>query len=224
MKLIVFLFSQVAFSQLESKRSVCPMLNALANRGLINCTFTLPQITKVFSEQLNLDPSVSAALFNGAIEKGLNATAAKDSLSLTSINAPGVSEHDASLVREDFALSASFQDYLTVDPKLVAQLVASNSTPGGLTAADLGRFRKSRIIDSKSRNQNFTFSQSIAIRSAGESALMTLIFGKNGTIPTSDLETFFLREQFPRTYVKPADPITFRIFEASLKEALFLFQ
>jgi hypothetical protein len=198
------------------------MLNTLRNHGYIKSSFTLPQLTKVFSDRLNIDANVTAVLFNGAISKGLNNTAKMDSLSLSSINAPGVSEHDASLVRKDFALTKTMAEFLKVDAGLVTKLLNTSSV-GSLSKQELGQFRKMRILDSKLNNPKFVFNQDIAIRAAGESALISLVFGRNNTMQSTLIRKFFIEQRLPYGF-QVAERITFPRFEAALREALFLFQ
>jgi hypothetical protein len=226
MKLTILFVAALVASQ--QPRSVCPMLNTLANHKHLPVnggSFNLTRLARVFDQVLNVDGNVTGILFNGAISKGLNSTVDKTSISLTSINTPGVSEHDASLVRKDYALSSTLQEFLMVNKTLVGQLAVSAANKKCLTASDIGKFRKSRVLDSQRNNPKFVYNQDIAIRSAGESALILLIFGgAEKCIPLDVMRKFFLEEKFPITFVKPSTRITLPLFQAALTESLLLAQ
>jgi hypothetical protein len=224
---LLFLVGAAFASNPTPARSVCPMLNTLANHYHLpynGTSFNLSAATKVFDEVLNIDSTVAAVLFNGAIARGLNSTSDRSSISLTSINAPGFSEHDASLVRVDYALARSEKEFLDANLSLVIDLLGTAADKKCITLSEISRFRKSRVMDSAQRNPKFIYNQDIAIRAAGESALIFLVFGKDGCIPLDVAWNLFARERFHKAFVRPVERITFARFEATLRQALVLAQ
>ncbi|KAJ3286210.1 hypothetical protein HK104_009140 [Borealophlyctis nickersoniae] len=184
-------------------RSPCPMLNALANHGL------LPR------DGHNIPPKqyVSALKEVGCAVDFCGALAAA-SLALvpTRKNAAGETvfglddlrkhlgiEHDASLTRNDFNLSP-VHDNWSLDQTLYAQLRSfANPDTGRLDVTSLAKARKTRQADSKARNPDANFGPKQFTLAHGEAAIFLNFFGhQHGfEVPVNVADAVFLEERLP---------------------------
>lgn len=143
-------------------RSACPMLNALANHGVLphdgkNVTFK--ELNAKVRECFNFAPSFCffAPKFSADF---MNKSYWNDRFDLADLNlhANNAIEHDASLTRQDAAL---VPDQGKPDQALVDDLLseATGKTPDGslkLTDSDLARALSKRRADAKKTNKEYS--------------------------------------------------------------------
>jgi hypothetical protein len=193
-------------------RSACPCMNTMANHGYFprdGSSITKEQVKTVFKNVLNFGEDVSEFFFNSVISSGLNDTAT--TISLKSINTHGRTEHDASLVRNDFY----FGDALKINQTLVQALIKKASNGKSLTFGELASFRNDRARDSISINPKFTFGTREQFIAFGEAALLYLVLqDSQGNIPVSSIASFLGEEKLPDGYVPPKE--TMRMFKVGL--------
>ena len=143
-------------------RSACPMLNALANHGILphdgkNITFT--ELNTRIRQTFNFAPSF--CFFAPKFSAGfLNRSYASDRFDLVELNlhSDKAIEHDASLTRQDAAL---VPDQGRPDQQLVDELLqeATGKMPDGslqLTIPDLSRALSKRRADAKKTNKEYS--------------------------------------------------------------------
>jgi len=190
---------QFAAPTAADSRGPCPGWNVLANHGFINrngrnisyVSFRTA-VNQVFgipnavTDLAAVNAHIQAQIFPGGV------LASMDSLS----NTHNIIEHDASLTRDDQRLG----DAINVSPALVNAFLPDLNAV--LKRDDIAKFRMRRILDSKSRNPDFTWKltsqQPVA---AGESAFLHTILGRgNGTMPARWLYEFLKNERLPGGY------------------------
>lgn len=177
-------------------RSACPMLNAMANHGI------LPHDGKNISfKELNVKVRQTfnfAASFCFFVPKFaadfLHRSYWTDRFDLAELSLHNAIEHDASLTREDVALAP---DQGKPDLKLVHDLLkeATGTMPDGsprLTIPDLSRALSKRRIDARQSNKDYTESTFHNIFGSSNSSTMLVLFA--GSIP--DLTPMLTEERF----------------------------
>jgi hypothetical protein len=143
-------------------RSPCPMLNAMANHGILphdgkNITFR--ELNTKIRQTFNFAPSFCFFVPKFSADF-LHKSYFKDTLDLEdlSLHSEEAIEHDASLTRQDAAL---VPDQGKPDLKLVHDLLneATEKMPDGsprLTIPDLSRALSKRRVDAKRTNKDYT--------------------------------------------------------------------
>src|ERR1700760_3949194 len=141
-------------------RSACPMLNAMANHGILphdgkNIPFTelsakIRQTFNFASTFCYFVPKLAADFLNRSYWTGR--------LDLEELSLHNAIEHDASLTRQDTAL---VPDQGKPDLKLVHDLLkeATGKMPDGsprLTTSDLSRALSKRRVDARKTNKDYT--------------------------------------------------------------------
>ncbi|KAJ1556143.1 hypothetical protein HK405_006324 [Cladochytrium tenue] len=193
-------------------RSPCPMLNAMANHGYINKTgvnIALGDVIRVLESDTIGYPSMISFLHPMFVGLWVKFNPNKN----VDLEAFDVFDHDASLTRQDFALTG----HRGVDKELVAQLLAQANGKGYLDYDDLARARQLRYAQSKAANPKFHFSLIERFMAMLESiALMEVralrfeqiflkphlirvvqIIGENGRLPVDITRDFLLHERLP---------------------------
>jgi hypothetical protein len=138
-------------------RSACPMLNALANHGVLphdgkNISFR--DLNKIVRQSFNFAPSF--CFFVPAFAANfLHRSYWTDSFDLADLNIHNAIEHDASLTRADIAVQS---DQGVPDLQLVRELLATATGDGGarLTKADLSRALARRRRDARATNPSYS--------------------------------------------------------------------
>jgi len=183
----------------NSKRSVCPFLNSLANYNYINRTgvFTIEQLVTQADTIFNIDPTVINSfvlLFKrvGFIQG--------DIFDLSKINVHNFGEHDASLVHDD-----AINDVVNihVNQTLVKELISFSSDGKHISLRDLARFRNHRKQTCAKNNPNFTYGLKQDILSLGESALLLSVFGDTFKIKISTVQDILGNEKIPDDFTTP---------------------
>lgn len=143
-------------------RSACPMLNAMANHGILphdgkNITFT--ELNTKVNQTFNFAPSF--CFFVPKFAAGyLKKSYWRDRFDLAelSLHADNAIEHDASLTRKDYALEP---DQGKIDQQLVDELLkeATGKMADGsrlLTVPDLSRALSKRRADARKTNKEYS--------------------------------------------------------------------
>ncbi|KAK5688813.1 hypothetical protein LTS10_000791 [Elasticomyces elasticus] len=179
-------------------RSACPMLNAMANHGILphdgkNITFT--QLNQTVRQTFNFAASFCFFVPNFSA-RFLNKSYSKDRFNLADLNmhADNAIEHDASLTRQDVAL---VPDQGKPDLRLVHDLLeeATGKMPDGtplLTKSDLSRALAKRRADARKTNPQYTESRFHNLFGSANSSTMLTIFGGR----VEDLRPMLVEERF----------------------------
>jgi len=178
-------------------RSACPMLNALANHGILphdgkNISFKM--MSETVRTTYNFAPSFCFFVPN-YIARILKKDYSTDTFDLADINLHNGIEHDASLLRED----TFFQpDQGKIHAPFINELLASASGKDKnagvlLTSNDLSRYSAKRRTEAKARNPEFSLS--LFHKMFGSSNCSTLLAICGGRV--SDLRPFLLEERIP---------------------------
>lgn len=141
-------------------RSACPMLNAMANHGILphdGRNITFKQLNTTVRHTYNFAPTFCFFVPKFAADF-LNRSYWKDTFDLAEISLHNAIEHDASLTRHDAAL---VPDQGKPDLELVAGLLkeATGSLPDGaplMTIPDLSRALSKRRVDARKTNQAYS--------------------------------------------------------------------
>jgi hypothetical protein len=141
-------------------RSACPMLNAMANHGILphdgkNISFR--ELSTKVRHTFNFAPSFCFFVPKFSADF-LNRSYWTGRLDLAELNLHNAIEHDASLTRQDAAL---VPDQGKPDLKLVHDLLkeATGTMPDGsprLTIPDLSRALSKRRVDARKTNKDYT--------------------------------------------------------------------
>jgi len=194
----------------DDLRAPCPALNTLANHGYIprdgrNLNFI--QLVRVQCEVFNMSIPLAASLaFEAVFLCGNGLT-----VDLRQLRKHNAIEHDASLSRDDVDLTGNSW---SVDPKLVAKMIAEYSSPEGLTFKDMARVRvkREKMLANVTKRLDWTHNK-IAL---GEACLTIGIWGLGGgddmtkrVVPISRLRSFFLDEKLPDGWQRPLHQLGF---------------
>ncbi|KAF2167779.1 hypothetical protein M409DRAFT_53745 [Zasmidium cellare ATCC 36951] len=179
-------------------RSACPMLNAMANHGILphdGKNITFKELNTKVRETFNFASSFCFFVPNFSA-RFLNKSYAKDKFDLEdlSLHADNAIEHDASLTRQDKALVA---DQGKPDLELVHGLLkeATGKMPDGspkLTIPDLSRALAKRRTDAKRTNKEYSESFFHNTFGSANSSTMLTIFGGR----VDDLTPMLTEERF----------------------------
>ncbi|KAM0721935.1 hypothetical protein Q7P37_002860 [Cladosporium fusiforme] len=177
-------------------RSACPMLNAMANHGILphsgrNITFR--DLKRQIHETYNFAPTF--CFFVPAFAANfLNRSYWSDSFDLEELSKHNAIEHDASLTRRDSAL---VPDQGKPDLELVQWLLecATGKGPNGeklLTKADLSKALSKRRIEARAENPHYSESLFHNMFGSANSSTMLTIFGGR----VDDLVPMLTEERF----------------------------
>ncbi|EHA21667.1 hypothetical protein ASPNIDRAFT_126673 [Aspergillus niger ATCC 1015] len=180
-------------------RSPCPVLNALANHGIISRdgrNITASQLKDAL-KHIGVGIDIRLGLVNSAYavhdehsHRGLrNPEQVDDSgvpvLDLDQTGRPHAIEHDVSLSREDRALG----DCISPHPGL----------QDFFTASQLGRFRRKRYTEQNAKNKILDFGYRAHIVACAEAALFQGVFGEGVfcRLPVKYVKAVFQEERLP---------------------------
>ena len=176
------------------QRGPCPVLNALANDGVLPTTgmVTKDDIVRALEDRLNVPRSISRVAAQRAVEKLAKPRPPRPPLlSLAALALHGFIEHDASLTRRD----ARFGDQRELVRPLLDQLLAMSEDGLRLTLDDLAVAHQLRVAQSAGRGNPIGLLA--AVLGTAEVALLHRIFAKDGGIPLADVEELFQKERIP---------------------------
>jgi len=180
-------------------RCSCPALNAMANHGILphdGKNIQFKDMGRAIRTTYNFSPSFCYFVPHfaaGFLDKDYN----KDSIDLAELDVhseKGI-EHDASLCREDSAITP---DQSKPHAEYIKALLASatgKDKDGNpiLTAKDLSKYSSKRRADARAYNKDFTLSFFHRMFGSSNSSTLLTIFG--GRI--KDLEPILLEERIP---------------------------
>ncbi|KZP28459.1 Cloroperoxidase [Athelia psychrophila] len=185
-------------------RCSCPMLNAMANHGILphdgkNIKFT--EMTKTVRTTTNFASTFCLYVPKFAAEF-LKKNYYKDTFDLAELDLHNAIEHDGSLG--------------TISVPLIEQLLAHSSAKDQagrtiMTKPDLTAALKQRFADSKATNPDFTTSMPHKMFGASNASAMLSIFGGR----VEDLRTFLLEERIPEGWepgLRSRFGLTFAVF------------
>ncbi|KAJ6031543.1 hypothetical protein N7540_002275 [Penicillium herquei] len=193
----------------ESLRSPCPVLNSLANHGLIprdGRDITEDQLKNAL-KHIGVGIDIRHSLVKNAFtvhdessHSGLRDPGQVNEdgvpvLNLDQTGRPHAVEHDVSLSREDRALG----DCIKPDPGLVDKLIQYPGTKDFFAISDLGRFRRQRHAEQKAKNPQLDFQSSHHKVACGEAALLQSILAKGAfyNLPVKYVKAIFQDERLP---------------------------
>ncbi|KAH7323476.1 Chloroperoxidase [Rhexocercosporidium sp. MPI-PUGE-AT-0058] len=156
----------------SDRRSPCPMVNSLANHGLLprdGLNISMVDLIVAFNESINLAPAATQLVGRKALlasTTGSNAT-----FNLDDINTHGVIEHDGSLSRNDiyFGDNHSFNS-------TIWNSVAASFTNKTISLATAISARSTRLATAAAVNPNFNMTAGDAQFSGIETALYMTVF------------------------------------------------
>lgn len=207
-----------------SSRSPCPMLNTLANHGIINNSgkdITKKELADVMTK-LNLGPQFGVLFTQGVFWMYHDKKTMSDwlgqlnTLDLTLLQKHNAIEHDVSYTRQDFDLSG---DDASADPKLIFQLSQFADENGSIDLPHAGDARRLRELQSKRDNPDVNYNLFYQfVASGSECALLLNVMGRNMSISVDHLDTFFNEERFPDDWTPPEENFSlFRLSKATFK-------
>lgn len=183
-------------------RSACPMINAMANHGILphdGKNITFKQLNSATRSTFNFAPSFCFFVPNFAA-RYLDKSYWTDRFDLEhlSLHADKAIEHDASLTRQDAAL---VPDQSAPDLALVNDLLkeATGKMPDGsprLTKPDLSRALSKRRADARKTNKEYSETFFHNMFGSANSSTMLTIFG--GSI--ADLTPMLTEERFSENW------------------------
>ncbi|KAF7596649.1 hypothetical protein BBP40_000571 [Aspergillus hancockii] len=190
-------------------RAPCPVLNTLANHGLISRdgrNITAEQLKNAL-KYIGVGIDIRTVLVRNAFKiheetshRGLREPNQMNEsgvpvLDLDQTARPHATEHDVSLSREDRAVG----DCVKPDPELIEKLLTYPRNKDSFSISDLGRFRKKRIAEQKEKNPNLKFDSKGNKTGCGEAALLLCVFGKGifYKLPVTYLKAVFNDERLP---------------------------
>ncbi|KAI2920876.1 hypothetical protein CBS147343_264 [Aspergillus niger] len=177
-------------------RGPCPMLNTLANHGLLphnGKDISEQVIIEVLNSTLNVADSLSVFLFEEAMTtvEDPNAT----TFSLSDLNRHNILEHDASLSRQDTYFGNNHEFNQTIFDQ-----TKSYWTTPLIDIYEAAEAHEARLNTSKATNPDFSLSDTGIAFSFGESAAYMLAFEEDGFgyANRSWVEYFFENERLPQ--------------------------
>jgi len=182
-------------------RSACPMLNALANHGILphdGKNISFKTMNETVRSTYNFAPSFCYFVPNfiaGILKKDYS----KDTFDLADISVHNGIEHDASLTREDtFHEPDQGKPCIPFITELLDSATGKRSEGGTkttaiLTSDDLARYSAKRRTEAKARNPEFSLGLSHKMFGSSNSSTLLRILG--GRI--SDIRPFLIEERIP---------------------------
>lgn len=194
-------------------RAPCPVLNSLANHGIIarsGRNITAAEL-KAALRYLGMGIDVITILVNGAFKvhsddpkKGaLLGLRDKDQtnedgvpvLNLDQVGRPHAVEHDVSVTRQDRALG----DCMRVNADLLERFLAAPKTERGFSASAFGKYRKTRYNEQKRDNPALEFDRLNYFSGCAELGAVQCIFGRGFPyrVPEEYIRVLFGEERLP---------------------------
>ncbi|KAI8823031.1 Chloroperoxidase [Fimicolochytrium jonesii] len=180
-------------------RSPCPLLNAMANHGLLprdgkNIKAT-QYISALTSISIGLDLASALVVGSPAVGVPTHLSGLTFTFGLDDLRTHGAIEHDASLTRND----AYFGDNYSFNHTLYDQFISTQNAAGRLDVNSMAKIRALRLKQSKATNPDNKFGFKESTLAHGEASLILNYFGyANGLeIPTNYLDAVFVDERLP---------------------------
>ncbi|GAQ08836.1 hypothetical protein ALT_6157 [Aspergillus lentulus] len=197
----------------DDLRAPCPVLNSLANHGIIarnGRNITAAEL-KAALRYLGMGFDVTAILVNGAFKvhsndpkKGARLGLRDEDqvnedgvpvLNLDQVGRPHAVEHDVSVTRQDRALG----DCMRMNPDLLEQFLAAPKTERGFSASAFGKYRKIRYDEQKRDNPALEFDKINNFSGCAELGAVQCIFGRGFPyrVPEEYIQVLFGEERLP---------------------------
>ena len=187
-------------------RSPCPGFNTMANHGVFprnGSAIPIPVIVDAFAKFFGFSRLLTTEFAAGALALGVG-DPVKRTIDLEQLRAHNKIEHDASLVRDDFARGNSY----LVNHTLVDELVATSQDNATISLHDVGRFRRARYGFCESSNPTFTFGAQQEVISFFEASFLLLSFANvtdggrssGSRVPIPVLRQFLQEERYPHGF------------------------
>lgn len=193
----------------EYRRSSCPAVNALANRGYINRSgrnITYAELAHAVRKVWNFGDDNSMLVLAPTFAmhgwpETIDLDYFNDDLVQYVINCP------AAPTRNDRAVG----DNINLNMTLFESLLSFSKDGETLSLEDLAEHHHLRHNQSKAENPNFVFGNQGAICSLAQYTNMVGVLGKFGkhgrtTLFIDDVKTFYLDEDIPRNYERREAP------------------
>ncbi|KAI1488734.1 Chloroperoxidase [Biscogniauxia mediterranea] len=195
-------------------RAPCPMLNTLANHGILPHDGKDITVNKTIDalSVLNMDSELATLLHEQAITT--NPTPNATTFSLDNLGRHNILEHDGSFSRPDFYFGDVYLFNETIFNETKAYWTGDMVDVQMAANARLARMRTSRET-----NPTYSLSELGSIFSAGEAAAYLLVLGDNTTAavaPKARIEYLFEKERLPFElgWKKPVSPISFELLSS----------
>ncbi|KAI8874641.1 Cloroperoxidase [Backusella circina FSU 941] len=190
-------------------RSPCPMLNTLANHGLISRDGRNIRYDDFYQAivQLGLDPLATIGVLRFAYfsltearphESLWKQFQQSETLDLDRLQVYTVLEHDVSLTRQDSALAP--HDTGNPHPPYVERM-KKLAKDGVFTMQNEHDARMLRWLESTRDNRELHLGFFSQFASSTECTLLLNVIGRKGKISVDHLESFLLHERFPEDWV-----------------------
>jgi hypothetical protein len=207
-----------------ANRSPCPMLNTLANHGILNNSgkdITKQQLIDALT-LLNLGPQFGVLFTQGVFWMYHDKKALPDwlgqlsTLDLAQLQKHNAIEHDVSYTRQDFDVAG---DDASADPNLVFQFTQFANETGYIDLAQAGNARRLRELQSKRDNPDLVYNLWYQfVGSGSECALLLNVIGRDMAVSVDHFNTFFKEERFPDDWSPPEENFSFvRLSKATYK-------
>ncbi|KAK4099184.1 Cloroperoxidase, partial [Parathielavia hyrcaniae] len=176
-------------------RGPCPMMNTLANHGILprdGTNITKEVVIKGMKQALNFDAALATIMFDQAVIANPEPNATY--FTLDHLNRHNVLEHDASLSRTD----AFFGSNRVFNETIFNQTRRYWPEPL-ITTAHMANAKIARQIDSKAFNPTYRFTDTVEHFSLGEMAAPFIAFGdfEQATVNRTLVEYYFRNERLP---------------------------
>ncbi|KAJ7716397.1 Cloroperoxidase [Mycena maculata] len=176
-------------------RSPCPGLNTLANHGYLprsGKNLSIPMMLQAAIDGFNVGPDaiIQAAKF------GLLSGNAWTTLDLDALKLHNLIEHDASISRNDLAVTG---DNLHFNETIFTTLAKANPGVDYYNATSAGQVQHDRLAISLATNPNITNTPKEFLLRTRESSLYLSIMGNvaTGVAPKEFVQIFFREERLP---------------------------
>ncbi|KAI8576296.1 hypothetical protein K450DRAFT_257592 [Umbelopsis ramanniana AG] len=198
-----------------TNRSPCPMLNTLANHGILNNSgkdITKKQLIDALT-RLNLGPQFGVLFTEGVFWMYHDKKALPDwisqlsTLDLAQLQKHNAIEHDVSYTRQDFDVAG---DDASADPNLIFQFTQFANETGYIDLAQAGNARRLRELQSKRDNPDLVYNLFYKFFGSGsECALLLNVIGRNMAVSVDHFNKFFKEERFPDDWTPPEENFSF---------------
>ncbi|KAJ3163401.1 hypothetical protein HDU88_006352 [Geranomyces variabilis] len=208
-------------------RGPCPMMNSLANHGLIprsGRNITNKQYLDGL-KQVSCGVDLAGVFLTGAAVLGVPHRA-DGSFGLDDLRKHSTIEHDASLTRNDFNLSPEHDNW-TFNQTLYDQMRAFANTDGFLDIHSMALARLNRQKDSALRNPGNDVGVRQGLIAHGEAAVLLEFFGwqqskVNNKVPLAYADSLFQNERFPYHLGWAPPPIPVTVAQTSFVNSLII--
>jgi len=207
-------------------RSPCPMINALANHGILphdGKGVTKEMAVKALTSAVNLGPNIATVFAVGGVASNPDHSA--HSFNLDHVDKHNFIEHDVSLSRGDIAFGSNSK-YAPEHFNKVFDMYCEghkDGAKGQTTYASASKARYARVVASKEEHEKagkeFHYGIKELIMSYGETALFLSVLGKDGVAPLEWVKIFFEEERLP--YNEGWRPPTHSIDQPLMNKTIF---